>query len=283
MIQLGLTGWGDHPDLYQGTAKQRLQDYSAHFPIVELDAMFYAVQPQKNNEKWIAETPDTFQFIIKTYQQLTGHLREESPFASLDEAFEAYRLAVRPYKEAGKLGAILAQYPPWFDCTKENVEELRRLRSELEEFDVAIEFRHQSWYEERFRERTFEFLKENKFIHSICDEPQSGEGSIPFAPEVTASKALLRFHGRNVAAWQAPVTRQNWREIRYLYDYSKKELEQLAEEIKKINQQADTTFVLFNNNSGGHAAANAKHLQQMLDITYEGLAPKQLDLFGGEL
>jgi len=283
MIQIGLTGWGDHPDLYQGTAKQKLQDYCSHFPVVELDAMFYAVQPKKNNDKWLEETPQDFQFIVKTYQQLTGHLRGDSPFESLEAAFEAYRIALRPYKEAGKLGAVLAQYPPWFECTKDNVEELRRLRDELQEFEVAIEFRHQSWYDERFRDKTFQFLRDQEFIHSICDEPQSGEGSIPFVPEVTASKALFRFHGRNVAAWQAPVNRQNWREIRYLYDYNKQELSEMANAVKRVDEQAATTFVLFNNNSAGHAAQNAKQFQQLLDISFEGLAPKQLDLFGGDV
>lgn len=281
MIQIGLTGWGDHPDLYQSNSKQKLQDYSAHFPVVELDAMFYAVQPKRNNDKWITETPSDFQFIIKTYQQLTGHLRGDSPFDSLKDAFEAYRLAIRPYKEAGKLGAVLAQYPPWFDCSKENVDTLRQMRDQLEEFDVAIEFRHQSWYEDRYREKTFEFLREHHFIHSICDEPQSGEGSIPLVNEVTAPKALFRFHGRNVAAWQTPVNRKNWREIRYLYDYNTQELNELGNAVKEADKKAEQTFVLFNNNSGGHAAKNAKKLQQLLDVEFDGLAPKQLDLFGG--
>lgn len=282
MIHIGLTGWGDHPDLYQGNSKQKLQDYSAHFPTVELDAMFYAVQSKRNNEKWLSETPDNFQFIIKTYQQLTGHLRGESPFDSLEDAFEAYRLAIRPYKEAGKLGAVLAQFPPWFECTKESVDSLRRVREELAEFDLAIEFRHQSWYEERYRDKTFEFLREHNLIHSICDEPQSGEGSIPLVPEVTADKAIFRYHGRNVAAWQAPVNRKNWREIRYLYDYSGKEIQELSEYVKQVSGQAKETYVLFNNNSGGHAASNAKSMQQQLNISYDGLSPKQLDLFGGE-
>lgn len=282
MIHIGLTGWGDHPDLYQGNSKQKLQDYSAHFPTVELDAMFYAVQSKRNNEKWLSETPDNFRFIIKTYQQLTGHLRGESPFDSLEDAFEAYRLAIRPYKEAGKLGAVLAQFPPWLECTKESVDSLRRVREELAEFDLAIEFRHQSWYEERYRDKTFEFLREHNLIHSICDEPQSGEGSIPLVPEVTADKAIFRFHGRNVAAWQAPVNRKNWREVRYLYDYSGKEIQELSNYVKQVSGQAKETYVLFNNNSGGHAASNAKSMQQQLNISYDGLSPKQLDLFGGE-
>lgn len=77
MIQIGLTGWGDHPDVYNplSSSKDKLLDYSAHFPIVELDSTFYAIQPERNIRKWIAETPDTFRFIVKAYQGITGHHR----------------------------------------------------------------------------------------------------------------------------------------------------------------------------------------------------------------
>ena len=79
MIQIGLTGWGDHPDVYNSSSskKEKLIDYSAHFPIVELDATFYAIQPERNIRKWIEETPDNFRFIVKAYQGMTGHHRGE--------------------------------------------------------------------------------------------------------------------------------------------------------------------------------------------------------------
>lgn len=149
MIYAGLTGWGDHPDVYSPHSKQKekLIDYSAHFPIVELDSSFYAVQPERNIRKWISETPDSFQFIVKAYQGMTGHQRGENPFESRDDMFEAYIKSIRPLKEAGKLAMVLLQFPPWFDCKKENVEELREIVGRLKEFDLAIEFRHQSWYE----------------------------------------------------------------------------------------------------------------------------------------
>ena len=89
MIEIGLTGWGDHPDVYgpASTAKDKLVDYSSHFPVVELDATFYAIQPERNIQKWIRETPDHFQFIVKAYQGMTGHLRGELPYASKEEIF----------------------------------------------------------------------------------------------------------------------------------------------------------------------------------------------------
>ncbi|WP_277585617.1 DUF72 domain-containing protein [Psychrobacillus antarcticus] len=282
MIQIGLTGWGDHPDLYVSSTKERLQDYSAHFPIVELDAAFYAIQPKKNSLKWIKETPDNFQFVVKAYQGITGHLRGDFPFDSIDEMFELYRQSILPFKEAGKLSMILAQFPPWFKCNKESVEYIRKVREELKDFEVVIEFRHQSWYAPEYKASTLQFLRENHLHHSVCDEPQAGDGSIPLVPVATSNKVLVRLHGRNTYGWVNPGNNVKWREVRYLYDYNNEELSSIKNVCEHLEKQAKEVVVLFNNNSGGHAANNAKAFQRMLGLDFEGLAPKQLDLFEGD-
>jgi len=282
MIQIGLTGWGDHPDLYVSSAKERLQDYSAHFPVVELDAAFYAIQPVKNSIKWIKETPDNFQFVVKAYQGITGHLRGDFPFDSLDEMFELYRQSIMPFKESGKLSMILAQFPPWFQCNKESVQYIRKVREELKDFDVVVEFRHQSWYAPEYKDSTLQFLKENHLHHSVCDEPQAGDGSIPLVPIATTNKVLVRLHGRNTYGWINPGNNVKWREVRYLYDYNNEELSSIKNVCEQLEKQANEVVVLFNNNSGGHAASNAKTFQNILGLNFEGLAPKQLDLFEGD-
>ncbi|MFJ7827512.1 DUF72 domain-containing protein [Psychrobacillus sp. NPDC096623] len=282
MIQIGLTGWGDHPDLYVSSAKERLQDYSAHFPVVELDAAFYAIQPIKNSLKWIKETPDNFQFVVKCYQGITGHLRGDFPFDSTEEMFELYRQSIIPFKEAGKLSMVLAQFPPWFQCNKESVQYIRKVREELKDFEVVIEFRNQSWYAPEYKASTLEFLKENNLHHSVCDEPQVGDGSIPLVPVATSNKVLVRLHGRNTFGWVNPGNNEKWREVRYLYDYNKEELTSIKNVCEHLEKQAKDVIVLFNNNSGGHAANNAKTFQHMLGLDFEGLAPKQLDLFEGD-
>lgn len=72
---------------------------------------------------------------------------------------------------------------------------------------------------------------------------------------------------------------QEWRDVRYLYDYNEQELTDLAQKAQILEQKAKKVYVIFNNNSGGHAANNAKTYQQLLNIDYEGLAPQQLKLF----
>ena len=285
MIHVGLTGWGDHPDIYSKESKstEKLVDYSSHFPVVELDAAFYAIQPERNIRKWIRETPDTFQFIVKAYQGITGHHRGDLPFASTEEMFALYKESLAPLVEANKLGMVLVQFPPWFDCQKKYVDYIDEVRERLQDLPLAIEFRHQSWYYPEFKEKTLAYLKSHDWIHSVCDEPQAGEGSIPLVPVSTREdQVLFRLHGRNVHGWRNPGNDQKWREVRYLYDYNKKELEEIAQLVKSLEQQSKNVTVLFNNNSGGHAANNAKQFMQMLNVEYTGLASKQLDFFEGE-
>lgn len=281
MIFIGLTGWGDHDTLYRtdSSFRDKLRDYAAYFPTVEVDSTFYAVQPIKNANKWVHETPEGFQFIVKAYQGMTGHQRGDIPFASKKEMFQAFKDSLFPYIQSGKLAMVLFQFPPWFDCKKENVQYLRWCKDEMGDLPCALEFRHQSWFLPAYYEKTLQFMEEEKWIHSICDEPQAGVGSIPTVLQpTTTEKVLVRFHGRNTHGWQKK-TDVNWREVRYLYRYNQEELLEWVTHLHQLHQKCKNVYVVFNNNSGGDAADNGKQLIQYMNIEYENLAPRQLDLF----
>ncbi len=287
MLKIGLTGWGDHPDIYSpsSSGKDKLIDYSGHFPIVELDATFYAVQPERTISKWIAETPANFQFVVKAYQGITGHLRGALPFPSIEEMYAQFTQSLLPLQQAGKLAFILLQFPPWFDCTKEHVSEIRSIIDRLARFEIAVEFRHQSWYSVEYYEKTIAFLTSLNAIHSVCDEPQAGSGSIPLVAKATRKDCvLLRIHGRNVDGWLNTTGDTNtWRKVRYLYNYSDAELGELKEVVRELQRQSKEVVILFNNNSGGHAAQNAKRFQKLLAVTYESKVDTQLNLFEEDL
>ncbi|MCQ6274207.1 DUF72 domain-containing protein [Bacillus sp. V3B] len=281
MIYIGVTGWGDHDSLYsaQIKSKNKLSEYSSHFLVVEVDASFYAVQPIRNASKWVKETPEGFRFVVKAYQGMTGHQRGDSPFKTRTEMFQAFKDSVKPYQDARKLALVLFQFPPWFECRKENVAYLRYCKKMMGDIPVALEFRNQSWFSNRYRTSTLSFMKQEGWIHSIADEPQAGSGSIPIVPVATDSNmTLVRMHGRNLHGWNKSNS-ANWREVRYLYKYNKEELLEWKKRIKKLSKDTKDMIILFNNNSGGDAAGNAKEFQEMLGIEYEGLAPKQLGLF----
>lgn len=285
MIIVGLTGWGDHPSIYSEVtaSKDKLFDYTGHFLTVEVDTSFYAIPSKENVRKWCEDTPENFRFVVKVYQGMTGHLRGDIPFESKNDMFNAFIECANEFKRHGKLAMVLAQFPPWFDCQTKNVQYLLYIRQQLKDFDVAIEFRNRTWYADNVVQQTMDFLREQQFIHTICDEPQAGVGSVPFYPTVTATKALVRIHGRNIHGWRNTGNAENWRKVRFLYDYNSEELQQLGQHLKHLQSEVQDLYVLFNNNSGLHAAKNAKELQGILAIRDVGLAPKQLNMFEGEL
>ncbi|HLR66793.1 MAG TPA: DUF72 domain-containing protein [Virgibacillus sp.] len=283
MIYIGVTGWRDHHSLYppQMKSKDKLVEYSSHFPVVEVDASFYAVQPARNTSKWVNETPENFRFVVKAYQGMTGHQRNNFPFKSKAEMFQAFKDSLVPFLETKKLAMVLFQFPPWFDCRKENVTYLRYCKQMMGDIPIALEFRHQSWFSNTYRAGTLEFMKREGWIHTIVDEPQAGDGSIPIVPVATHPEmTLIRMHGRNVHGWVRPKNADtNWREVRYLYKYNNQELLEWKERVLELAKTSQDIIILFNNNSGGDAAVNAKEFQAMLGIEYEGLAPRQLGLF----
>ena len=109
MIYIGLTGWGDHDLLYEDLTNksEKLFNYAAHFPIVELDATYYSLQPERNIRKWISETPENFKFIVKIHQALTGHNDISKFAANKEELINKYKQMVQPLFEAGKLGCLI--------------------------------------------------------------------------------------------------------------------------------------------------------------------------------
>ncbi|MCD9065909.1 DUF72 domain-containing protein [Staphylococcus pasteuri] len=282
MINIGLTGWGDHDTLYEDLERKtdKLKTYASHFPIVELDASYYAIQPERNIQKWINETPKRFQFVVKIHQALTLHADFRDFAETRQELFDKFKEMLKPLQENEKLAMVLVQFPPWFDCSSQNIKYILYVKQQLKDFPICVEFRHQSWFNERFKEETLTFLTEHQIIHAVVDEPQVKDGSIPLVNRITSDIAFVRYHGRNVHGWtKKDVTDQEWRDVRYLYNYNDQELYDLAQKVKILEQKAKKVYVVFNNNSGGHAAQNAKTYQDMLDIDYEGLAPQQLKLF----
>ncbi|WEG14729.1 DUF72 domain-containing protein [Pullulanibacillus sp. KACC 23026] len=282
MIYIGLTGWGDHPSLYPPglKAKDKLTEYSSHFLIVEVDTSFYAIPAVSHAEKWVSETPEGFRFVVKAYQGMTQHQRKnEIPYSTVEEMFHAYKESLSPYLESQKLAAVLFQFPPWFDCRRENVAYLRHCKKMMGDIPLALEFRHQSWYQANYREQTLLFMKREGWIHSIADEPQAGIGSVPFVPvAIDPNLTIVRMHGRHVQGWNKKEG-VNWRDVRFLYHYSKLELAEMKSFVQELAKDSRDIVVLFNNNSGGDAAENAKEFQHLLGIEYKGLSSKQLDLF----
>jgi len=302
-VAVGLAGWGDHDSVYPaGTpASKKLALYAKQFALVEVDSSFYAIPSADTVQRWVEETPADFGFVVKAFQAMTGHDRDAgrralakllvgeavpatdrlSELTEEQEAavFGAFRSAFEPMVRAGKLRAFLFQYPPWFDCTRENVAALRRAKTLMGDLPVALEFRHQSWFVPDMRERTLEFMAREGWMHSVCDEPQAGLGSVPIVPVPTnPERTIVRFHGRNASGWYASGS-PNWRAVRYLYDYSEDELREWAGTLERMLRETKDVCVIFNNNSGGHGAGNARKLMALLGQRRGEPPPEQLSIW----
>ncbi len=279
MIKIGLTGWSDH-ELICPNPRRKLEDYASHFPVVELDTSFYAIPSEKNILSWIEKTPDIFQFFPKAYSAMTKHKDWRQEFDSIQAMFERYKLTFEPIITSGKLKAFLFQFPPNFVCDRAHVDYLRLVRRLMGDLPIAVEFRHASWYSDVFKEGTLTFLREMGFIHVVVDQPQTPHNSVPFTPVATnPEKTIIRLHGRNYSGWLGEDKSDDWRAVRTLYNYGTEELEEIKETALALEKDSKEVTVIFNNNSGGHAAPNAKQLQEMLGIEFDGLWPRQIGLF----
>jgi len=187
---------------------------------------------------------------------------KDFPEGARDELFKRFWVGLEPLRKAGKLGALLLQYPDWFVISKENKAEIVRARELLPDDRLAVEFRNATWMSERNREETLRFLDEHGLTYVVVDEPQGFPSSIPPIAAVTNDDlAIVRFHGRNAENWKKPgLTAAE----RFDYSYKTKELEEWLPKIRELAEQAREVQLLMNNCYGDKAVNNAAQLATLL-------------------
>ena len=279
------SGW--YPERVKDNPEKRLGYYAERFPIVENDASYYALPSQKQAQLWAERTPDEFVMNFKAFATLTTHhtdpkrlpkdIREalskeaqakkrvypkDFPKDAREELFARYWVGLEPLRKAGKLGAILLQYPDWFAISRANKDEIVSARELLPDDRLAVEFRNATWMSERNREETLGFLREHGLTYTVVDEPQGFPSSIPPVAAVTNDDlVIVRFHGRNAENWKKPgLTAAE----RFDYLYSKKELAEWAPKIEEMASDAKEVHLLMNNCYGDKAVTNAAQLAELL-------------------
>jgi uncharacterized protein YecE (DUF72 family) len=295
-VLVGISAWTEPTLVKAGTfypkktmsAEERLRFYASQFPVAEVDSTYYAPPSERNAELWIERTPKDFVFDVKAYALLTNHparveslykdvrealpkdlaakrnvYRDKMPGELVDEVWQRFRDALMPLHSAGKLGAVLFQFPQWFFPSHESREYLLECQQRLSALRVAVEFRHASWLNERNAERTLSFLHEHDLTFVCVDMPQGFASSMPPAAEATSRDlAVVRFHGRNTAAWEA---KSETAAERFRYEYSQAELGEWTPRIRSLSSQARETHVVFNNCYRDFATTNARQLASLLE------------------
>ncbi len=295
-VIVGISSWTEPTLLKAGTfypkeaksAEDRLKFYASQFPIVEVDSTYYFPPSERNSALWIDRTPKDFTFNIKAYSLLTNHptkteslykeireslpkalaekrtvYREKLPADSVDEVWHRFADALMPLHSAGKLGAVLFQFPQWFVIGAKSKEYVVECKERLPDFRVAVEFRHKLWLEDRNVDETLSFL-ERYDIPLVCvDMPQGFDSSLPpIAAATSKDLAMVRFHGRNEEVWEKKTRTAA---ERFEYEYSKRELQPWVPKIETLSAQAKETHVVFNNCYRDYAVNNARQLASLLE------------------
>lgn len=224
------------------------------FDTIEINTSFY--QPPKAATTWqwlerVKENP-RFLFTAKLWQRFT----HEGSTSEEDE--KAAREGFDMMMGAGKLGAVLLQFPFSFHNTGETQAYLKRLLGRFREFPLVVEVRHLSWNAPEF----FELLHEEGAGFCNIDQPVIGK-SIGPSGRATATVGYVRLHGRRYDTWFSddPMSPP---EERYNYLYTQEELEPWAERIRRVAGHTKQTFVVTNNHFGGKAIVNALQLIAVL-------------------
>jgi uncharacterized protein YecE (DUF72 family) len=292
-VRVGTASWTDPTLLKSGwypkganDAESRLRFYATQFPIVEVDATYYYLPREEQAGLWVDRTPPDFVFNIKAFSLLTGHptRRKALPEDLLDEVapehrdkqrfyashlsadgqaevWRRFRDALLPLDSAGKLGAVLLQYPEWFTPRRSSREELRAVRDRLPGYQVCVEFRNAAWMAtDRDRERTLELLSELNLPLVCVDMPQGFRSSVPPIAEATSPDlSVVRFHGRDPNAWEKKTVTERFR-----YRYKEAELKEWVPRVDHLAGQAREVHVLMNNCFRDQAVTNARQLADLL-------------------
>jgi uncharacterized protein YecE (DUF72 family) len=292
-ILVGTASWTDKTLLDSGwypptvdTPAKRLGYYARQFPVVEVDATYYSPPAEQTVQLWTQRTPDEFTFNIKAFSLLTGHptrpssiykdLRPETdkknlypgdlPAQSYEDIWTRFLSALDPLVEAGKLGVILFQFPPWFTIRRSNKDYLREVAARCAPLRVAVELRNASWFDGENQTETLRFLSKHNLPYVCVDMPQGHRSSIPPVLEATSDLAVVRFHGHS-DKW---TSRDIYEKFGYLY--SEKELADWVPKLRDLGDQVQQTHVLMNNCYGDYAQRNATQLRQLLEGENEDIA-----------
>ena len=294
-IVFGVAGWTDPTLLAPGvfypanctSAEARLRYYASKYSMVEVDATYYSLPSRSTAAAWAARTPEGFTFDVKAHALMTGHPTDvrrlpdwvrralprrasgapriyssDVPAEILDEVWERFRAALDPIRAAGKLGAIMLQFPRWFEPTRDSANALRRAKHRLGDDLATVEFRNRAWMEGRIADRTLGLLEDLELSYVIVDAPPGMRSSMPPTAAITDPRlAVFRFHGRRVSAWEAkndPVTE------RYRYLYDRDELRGWLPAVLETAFNVARVHMTFNNNHANYATTNAAEMAALV-------------------
>jgi uncharacterized protein YecE (DUF72 family) len=235
---IGTSGW--HYDDWRGRfypeklpREKWLDFYARHFSTLELNNPFYHLPSEKAFTNWYDSSPTDFIFAVKVSRFIT-HIQR---LKDCDEPVNNFMSRVTLLKE--KLGPLLYQLPPGLHRDDERLDNFLKILPP--KLTHAIEFRHQSWFEED----VYKILRKYHVGFCVFDMPKLTSPII-----ATADFAYVRFHGS---------------EGLYSSRYTDKEMSAWAKKIKRLAKNLKAVYIYFNNDMAGYALENAVTIREYLE------------------
>lgn len=296
-VRIGTSGWhypsgkGTWNGIFYPAARGRartfdeLSFYAEHFDTVEVNSTFYGQPRASVSRTWADRTPAGFEFAVKLYQKFT-HPRmyavraEKGLPDDLDDQERAelvrelglpntvdldeFKRGVEPLATSGKLGPLLAQFPPSFKNGEAERAYLTNLLDGFSDYVLAVELRHASWSDDVGG--TVSLLNAFGAAWTQIDEPKF-RFSIRqnFLPNVQGVY-YMRLHGRNAKAWWGHGASED----RYNYLYSSDELTDFSETVKAAKQLVKKVYLYTNNHFSAKSVANANMIKQQIGEPVRG-------------
>jgi len=255
-LRIGPAGWS-YPD-WNGFVYPRKKPKGFHeatylaefFDTIEINTSFYNPMKPEIAKQWVERVSfnKNFLFTAKLWQRFTHDQ------AGTAEDEKLVRAGFEPLREAGKLGAVLLQFPFSFHRTRETAAYLVQLLKRFADFPLVVEVRHATWNVPE----VFELLAEHDAGFCNIDQPLIGR-SMGATQEATSPVGYVRLHGRRYDTWFSDDETIPSHE-RYNYLYSAEELKPWTERVEKLEKAAREVYVITNNHYEGKAVVNALEL-----------------------
>ena len=294
-LRIGTSGWNYPSGLgtwngifyppSRGRAKgfDELSFYAEHFNTVEVNSTFYGQPRPDVTRGWAERTPQTFEFSVKLYQKFTHPKMFKQAYvkgvAAGDAAAEAlldvlakpnqtdldeFKRGVDPLASSGKMGALLAQFPPSFKSDGPSRDYLAWLLHAFAGYSVAVELRHATWSDTLGE--TLALLDASGAALVQIDEPKFRLSIRQNQLPNIRSFYYMRLHGRNAAQWW----KHDKAEDRYNYLYSGDEVSEFVETLDAAREIVRKAYLYTNNHFSAKSVANAAMIKKQLGEPLEG-------------
>jgi uncharacterized protein YecE (DUF72 family) len=261
-IHVGTAGWS-YTD-WKGTVYpeprprgfDELVYLAGYLDVLEINSSFYRPPTPKAASSWVRriEALEDFRFTAKLWQGFT----HERDAAWSEKDARVFLEGIGPIEEAGRLGALLLQFPWFFRNEEDSRDRLRRIADRFRDPDrrLVVEVRDRSWT----TPEGLDFLRDLGLSVCSVDMPLARATVRPDLFE-DASIVYLRLHGRNATAW---FDRGAGRDAKYDYLYAPGELDEWLERLRRMRGTPESLVVIANNHFRGQAPCNALQLKAKL-------------------